>query len=184
MRPELSCNEALRYLQLRLDVRLGAAEGTALAAHLDVCETCRAEAAGFAGLFALWRQREIVTPPAELAARVMAQLPESAPARRPSFWAPVLAASGGVLLALAWFVGELAAPATRLAEGLLNTATALWSDPLTLWNVAPELSSAGLAMTLEVLLAAGLGLVLLAIAGLLAFPSAGRVTARVMEGAS
>ena len=184
MRPELSCDDALRYLQLRLDGRLGAAEGVTLAAHLEECAGCRAEAAGFEGLSVLWRGREMVTPPADLAARVMAQLSERAPARRPSLLAPVLAASGGMLLLLAWFVGELAAPATTLLEGLLNTATALWSDPLALWNVAPELSGAGLAMTLEVLLAAGLGLALLAIAGLLAFPSAGRQMAPAMEGAS
>jgi len=182
MRPELSCDDALRYLQVRLDGRLGTAEGVTLAAHLEECAGCRAEAAGFEGLSVLWRQREMVTPPADLAARVMAQLPERAPARRPSFLAPVLAASGGLLLLLAWFFGELALPATSLLEGLLNTGTALLGDPLALWSGAPELSATGLAMTFEVLVAAGLGLVLLAAAGLLAFPASWRQAAPAMEG--
>ncbi len=182
MRPELSCDEALRYLQLRLDGRLAAAEGVALAAHLEACPGCQAEATGFESVFVLWRQREMVTPPGDLVARVMAQLPERLSTRRPSLLSPALAAFGGLLLLLAWFFSELAAPVTILLEGLLNTATTLWSDPLALWNVTPDLSSAGLAMTLEAVVAAGLGLALLAIAGILAFPKAERQVAAAMEG--
>jgi hypothetical protein len=167
---ELTHDEARLYLQLAIDGLLKERDETALALHLDGCVACRAEALSNRSLLDLWQLRESPAPSAILTPRIMAEVSVALPARRPSVLAPLFAASGGMLLVMAWLFGGLTDSASGLLEGLLNAATMFLADPMALWNVGLDWPGASLPIAMEALLAAGLGLLLITAAGVLALP--------------
>jgi anti-sigma factor RsiW len=163
-------DEAKVLLQLSIDGLLSEPDSQALASHLEDCVECRAEAMSNRSMMDLWRARENVAPPPDLSLRVMVQISAAQPATRRRALAPIFAASGSVLLVLAWFFGGLTASASGVAEGLLNTATSFLTDPMALWNAGLDMPAATLPIAFEALLTAGLGLLLITAAGVLSLP--------------
>ena len=68
----MTCEKIQEALQAYLDGELGDGEASAVRSHLVSCDRCRAEAALYGALFDALEAQELVSPPSELAKRIMA----------------------------------------------------------------------------------------------------------------
>jgi len=108
----MNCGDINILINRELDGRLTAQERQELYRHLTLCPECAAAYGEWQRLDALLRQRiGAVEPPADLAAGVMAALPEQAPLqpvkpvpirRRKNRWLVLAAVAAGLLLATVW----------------------------------------------------------------------------------
>lgn len=136
MKPRRSpCDGARRLLDERLDRRLSPFEGDALAAHLEECAACRAEAAAAEAVDAFLAADAPPEEPPHFTDRVIASLDRAPageedappPAAGPRF-ARALAAAVGTAALAALVVAVL--PAEALAAPLPPIAVAVPSIPL------------------------------------------------------
>lgn len=139
----MQCNQASDMMSLRLDGRLGDAEGAALEAHLAACDDCQAAWRRLQALECLLRSAPAVAPPLRLRVHTLARLERREKARRTLV--------GSTVLALGTVAVTLIVLAPMLA-GLLETlgiAPALAAGgPATLAQLASSWSAMGRALLL------------------------------------